>query len=76
MLLLSNFVIVSSFRELFFEFRKALLRAFLLAALNARNLLLQSSENVTFLSKSRLVISQFLEWQAGRVKLRGQRSGE
>lgn len=69
MLLLRSFVIALSFSELLFKFRKALLIAFLLAILNARNLLLQSSANVVFLSKSHLVISQFFEWQTGRVKL-------
>ena len=76
MLLLSGFVIALSFSELFFKFRKTLLIAFLFATLNARNLLLQSSADVMCLSKSCLVVSQFLEWQAGRYKLPGCRTGE
>lgn len=50
MLLLSGFVIALSFGELLFKFRKTLLVTFLLAILNARNLLLQSSANTVFLS--------------------------
>lgn len=61
MLLLSDVLIALSFSELLFKFRKALLVAFLLTTLDARNLLLQSIADVVCLSKSRLVVSQFLE---------------
>jgi hypothetical protein len=76
MLFISGFVIAFSFSELLLEFRKTLLVASLSVILDARNLLLQSSTDAVFLGKSRLVISQFLEWQTSRVQLRGQRSGE
>lgn len=61
MLLLSDVLIALSFSKLLFKFRKALLVAFLLTTLDARNLLLQSIADVVCLSKSRLVVSQFLE---------------
>jgi hypothetical protein len=75
-LFISGFVIAFSFSELLLEFRKTLLIAFLSAILSAWNLLFQSSADAVPLDKSRIIISQFLERQASRSQLLGQRSGE
>src|SRR6266851_1514344 len=75
-LLFEGFVIAFSFSELLFKFRNTFLITFLGVILDARNLVLYSSAKVAPLEKGHLVITQFLEWYAGRVKLHGQGRGE
>jgi len=75
-LLFERFIIIFGFIELPFKVRNVFLVTFLSAVLNARDLQLYSIANISFLQERHLVITQFLEWSAGCVKLRRQRLGE